>query len=134
MSKILGVGGRNVAIFNKFSKMMLNVLACMFMSSQHSCGSNIRLKSTIYHSNQEQPGFLVEPGIPGFLLRPKNSWFQPGYQDSCFSWFNQDSTTSTRIPGSNQDFEKNQDSYFSWFNPRCFFFPTNFTPTNCESG
>ncbi len=44
----LGVGGRNVAIFNKFSKMMLNVLACTFMSPQHSCGSNIRLKSTTY--------------------------------------------------------------------------------------
>ena len=42
---------------------------------------------------------------------------QPGFnQDSCFSWFNQDLTTSTRIPGSDQDFEKNQDSCFSWFN------------------
>ena len=46
----LGVRGRNVAIFNMFSKMMLNVLACTFMSPQHFCGSNIRLKSTIYSS------------------------------------------------------------------------------------
>ena len=44
----LGVGGRNVAIFNKFSKIMLNVLACKFMSPQHFYGSNIRLKSTFY--------------------------------------------------------------------------------------
>ena len=44
----LGVGGRNVVIFNNFSKMMLYVRACTFMSPQHSCGSNIRSKSTTY--------------------------------------------------------------------------------------
>ena len=33
-----GFGGRNVAIFNKFSEMMLNVLACEFISPQHFCG------------------------------------------------------------------------------------------------
>ena len=42
----LGVGGRNVGIFNNFSKMMLNVLDCTFMSPQHSGGSNNGLKST----------------------------------------------------------------------------------------
>ena len=31
----LGVGGQNVAIFNNCSKMMLNVLVCVFISPQH---------------------------------------------------------------------------------------------------
>ena len=35
----LGVGGGNVAIFNKFFKMMVNVIACKFMSPQHFCVS-----------------------------------------------------------------------------------------------
>ena len=42
-----GLGGRNVAIFNKFSKMMLNVSACQFMDPQPFCGGKIRLKNKI---------------------------------------------------------------------------------------
>ena len=42
-----GLGGRNVAIFNKFSKMMLNVFACQFMGPQSFCGGKIRLKTKI---------------------------------------------------------------------------------------
>ena len=37
-----GLGGRNVAIFNKFSKMMLNVSVCQFMGPQSFCGGKIR--------------------------------------------------------------------------------------------
>ena len=42
-----GLGGRNVVIFNKFSKMMLNVSACQFMDPQPFCGGKIRLKNKI---------------------------------------------------------------------------------------
>ena len=42
-----GSGGRNVAVFNKFSKMMLNVSACQFMNPQPFCGGKIRFKNKI---------------------------------------------------------------------------------------